>query len=171
MSKNPKTRFIDGPFYPWLIDMGNSEAMCRLRKSSDAVNVLTMFITKFSKQNNGHNLCITYAQAAPFMSTATFSKAKLRCQGFGFLYCRDYGRLERNASIYDLITKWQWLSRQPKKLDRIEHLLSRHERVLRIRGSTIRARIRSGERIEGKVRRKTFLHALEQRVIGVTNEP
>jgi len=151
--------------------MGKSEAMCRLRKNSDAVNVLTMFITKYTRQNEGRNLSITYSEAAPFLSASTFAKAKLWCCAFGFLYCREFGRLEHNPSIYDLIKKWEWLSRQPQKLDRIEHLLARHERTLRIRLREIQPRRMLGQTVEGKVRKKAMLRVLERRVIGMTDEP
>lgn len=170
MNKKPK-RFINGPFYPWLSEMGNSEAMRRLRKSSDAISVLTMFMNKYTKQNDGRNLSITYSEAAPFMSASTFAKAKLRCQAFGFLYCRQYGRLERNASVYDLIGKWQWLSCQPEKLDRIEGLLERHTRTLRIPAAKIKPKKINGQAVGGGVRKKGLLRSIEQRMLGMTNEP
>jgi len=124
-------RKIDGQFYAWRVEMGNSEAMSRLRKSSAAVNVLMMFISKYTFPNKGKDLCITYREASKYMSASTFAKAKLWCMAFGFLYCTRFGRLERNASLYSLIEKWRYLSSQPEKLSHIEQLLKRHDQLSR----------------------------------------
>jgi len=163
-SKKKKTRQINGPFYPWLVEMGNSEAMRRLRKNSEAINVLTMFMTKFTANNGGVNLCVTYKEAAPFISAATFAKAKLWLCAFGFLYCRQYGRLERKRSIYDLIPKWRHLSSQAEKLDRIECLLNRHDRVRRIPIKKIKSKQKSRERISPRARKHAVLWVLEQKI-------
>ena len=169
--KDNKRSRINGLFYPWLIEMGESEAMCRLRKNSDAVNALTLFITKWRQDNGGRNLCVTYGEARAYMSTSTFAKAKLWCQAFGFIFCSQYGRLERNPSLYDLIGKWRWLSRQSGQLDKIERLLRRHDRILRIPAAKIETRNRKGQEIQGSGRKRTALRFLEQKVLGVRNEP
>jgi hypothetical protein len=127
-----KKRFIDGFFWPWKIDMGNSAAMKILRKNADAVNVFTMFGNKFSKDNKGKGLCVTYQEAGPFMSPATFRKALFWLMALGFIHCVRAGRLERKASIYDLSEKWRHLSSCPDKLARIEKLLRRHDLIARI---------------------------------------
>jgi len=128
---------INGPFYPWLIEMGSSLAMNKLRKNSEAINVLTMFISKYTYADEGKNLCATYREARPFMSNSTFAKAKLWCTAFGFLHCTRFGRLERNSSIYRLSGKWRHLSGQPEKLDHIEQLLKRHEEISRTAANNI----------------------------------
>ena len=162
-SKKKKTR-ISSPFYPWLIEMGDSEAMRRLRKNSDAINVLMMFATKWRTTNAGVNLCVTYKEARPFMSSTTFAKAKFWLCAFGFLYCREYGRLERKRSIYDLIPKWRHLSSQAEKLDRIECLLNRHDRVRRIPIKKIKSKQKSRERISPRARKHAVLWVLEQKI-------
>ena len=161
--KQGKRRKIDGPFYPWRTEMGNSAAMARLRKDSNAVNVLTMYISKFSQSNDGKNLAVTYGKVTGIMSPATFARSKLRCCAFGFLHCREYGRLERHASLYDLSTKWRYLSQQPNKLDRIESLLRRRERAYRIPGS----KIKSKNGVPSNQRRRILLRAIEKRVLSL----
>lgn len=153
---------IKGPFYPWLIEMGNSKAMFRLRKNSDAVNVLTMFIDKFTTNNQGKGLSVTYGEVKGIMSPTTFAKAKLWCMAFGFLHCKRYGRLERKPSIYDLSTKWRHLSGQPEKFGRIEELLKRHERILRTSLSEIKDR----NPFSPKARKKKVLNWIEKEILG-----
>lgn len=141
--------------------MGNSEAMKRLRTNSDAVNAFTLFISKFTMGNGGRGLCVTYGETREFMSAATFAKAKLWCIAFGFLHCKVFGRLERQASIYDLSTKWKHLSRQSEKLDRIERLLKRHDRVKRLSVNMIRAH----GQIPPQTRKRMFLRRIEKQIL------
>lgn len=141
--------------------MGNSRAMAMLRKNSDAINVLIMFITKYSMQNEGKNLCVTHSETKGFMAPATFAKAKLWCMALGFLHCTRYGRLERNASVYDLTTKWRHLSDCPEKLARIIKLLQRYGRVTRIPIKAIRPR---GE-LTPQNRKHMLRRRIEQEII------
>ena len=141
--------------------MGKSAAMRRLMKNSKAVNALMMFSTKFTRGNDGQGLCVTYGEALDFMSAATFAKAKLWCIAFGFLHCKVFGRLERQASIYDLSTKWKHLSRQPEKLDRIERLLKRHDRVMRLSVSKIHAH----GQIPPQTRKRMLLRRIEKQIL------
>ena len=136
MGKKSRAK-INGHFFPWRAEMGNSPAMSRLRKNSEAVNVLSIFITKYTLPNQGKDLCVTYSEARPYMSSSTFSKAKLWCMAFGFLHCTQFGRLERNASRYDLSEKWRHLSQYPEKLDHIERILEQHAQLLRTTARTI----------------------------------
>ena len=162
-----KRGFIDGLFYPWLVEMGDSAAMKRLRKSAEAVNVFTMFMTKFRRANLGKDLCVTYVEAKPFMSPATFRKAMLWLMAFGFLHCTRPGRLERNASVYDLSTKWRHLSSCPDKLAKIETLLHRHDLVTRIslvRNGEVNIRCR-GE-LGPELRKKMLRRRIEKAVLG-----
>jgi hypothetical protein len=161
-TKSRKKR-IDGLFFPWLIEMGTSAAMARLRKNSNAVNTLTMFISKYTQSNDGKNLAVTYGETKGIMSPATFACSKLWCCAFGFLHCRKYGRLERHASLYDLSTKWRHLSRQPDKLNRVERLLGRREHVYRIPKSKIKTR----NGTHPKMRRRIFLRMIEKRMLSM----
>jgi hypothetical protein len=162
MAKRPKRGIIDGPFYPWLAEMGNSGAMRMLRKNSDAVNALTLFMTKYTLANNGKNLSVTYDEVKDFMAPATFAKAKFWCMALGFVHCTRFGRLERNASIYELSTKWRHLSNCPEKLGRIITLLHRHDRVARI----LIGRIRTRREIPPVTRKKMVRTQLEKRMLG-----
>jgi len=160
--KKDKSKRINGKFYPWLIEMGNSPAFQRLQNNSDAVNVLTMYINKFSPLNDGKNLCVTYEEAgAKGMSASTFAKGKLWCTAFGFLHCREFGRLERKPSIYDISTKWRYLSSRPEKLERIEHLLKKHEVILRIQN----IKVQDKNSLPAKVRKKMSLRRIEKEIL------
>jgi hypothetical protein len=164
--KKPKKKSgkrIEGPFYPWLSEMGNSAAMAKLRKDSNAVNVLTMFISQFTQSNDGRNLELPYSAVKGIMSPAIFARSKLRACAFGFLYCREYGRLEHRASRYDLIMKWRHLSRQPEKLDSIEKLLQRRERIYRVPLSKIQSRYE----MNPKQRHRMLLRAIEKRMLSL----
>lgn len=160
--KKSKRRFIDGPFFPWMIEMGNSQAMRVLRKNANAVNVFSMFISKYSRANDGKNLSLTYSEIRGIMSPFTFAKAKFWCTALGFLHCTRFGRLERNASLYDLSSKWKHLSNCPEKLGKIEKLLNRYDKVTRIPS----ARIRSKTDISGKSRKRMCLRRIEKVVLG-----
>jgi hypothetical protein len=162
MTSKKSRHKISGPFYPWLIEMGTSETMKRLKKNSEAINVFSMFVTKYSLANEGKSLCVTYKEAKPFMSNSPFAKAKLWCMAFGFLHCRQFGRLERKPSLYDLSTKWRQLRCQPAKLDRIEHLLKRHEAISRILIQNIKGR----GSFTPKVRKHMFLIRIEKEILG-----
>lgn len=96
--------------------------------SPHAVWVLLEFYRKFNGFNRS-NLALSYKEVKNKVSTGTFNKAIWELQGFGFL---DTVRLERNNSIYALSKRWKRLSNSPEKLDRIEKLLSRAEKVKRI---------------------------------------
>lgn len=162
MTSKKSRNSIPGPFYPWLIEMGNAIAMKRLRKNSDAVNSFTMFVDKYSLANGGKGLCVTYKEAKPSMSTSTFAKAKLWCMAFGFLHCQQFGRLERKPSLYDLSTKWRYLSNQPAKLDRIARLLKRHKAISRIPIRNIKDR----GFYMAEVRKHMELRRIEKEIIG-----
>jgi hypothetical protein len=160
--KKHRRKSIEGPFYPWLTEMGESQAMKLLRRNSDAVNVLTMFMTKFSLPNEGKNLSVTYAEVKGIMAPATFIKAKWWCMALGFLHCSKFGRLERNASIYELSTKWRHLSSRPEKLARIITLLYRHDRVSRIPIEKICTR----QDIAPTLRKKMIRTKIERQMLG-----
>jgi hypothetical protein len=159
--KKTKGRTIDGPFFPWMIDMGNSPAMQRLRANSDAVNLFSMFITKFTKRNEGKDLAVTYRETHGLMSAHTHRKATLWLMAFGFIHCVREGRLEKLTSIYDLSGKWKRLSPQPEKLSRISRLLGRHEAVRRIPKGHVRER--RGQTVN--CRKRAVLRQIERRTL------
>jgi hypothetical protein len=156
-----KSKKIDGPFYPWLIDMGLSPAMQRVRMNSDAVNLFSLFISKFSKRNDGKDLSVTYAETRNFMSPHTHRKAALWLMAFGFLHCVRAGRVEKLTSIYELSAKWKRLSTQPEKLNRISELLRRHETVRRIPKG--RVKVRKGR--SANCRKRMVLRQIEMRAL------
>lgn len=160
--KKSKHGFINGPFYPWMIEMGNSQAMRVLRKNANAVNVFSMFISKYSKPNDGKNLSLTYSEIRGIMSPFTFAKAKFWCTALGFLHCTRFGRLERNASLYDLSSKWKHLSNCPEKLGKIEKLLHRYDKVTRIPA----AKLHGNPDISAKSRKRMCLRRIEKVVLG-----
>ena len=159
--KKPKARKIDGPFYPWMIDMGNSPTMQRLRANADAVNLFSMFISKFSTRNDGKDLSVTYAETRNLMSAHTHRKAALWLMAFGFLYCVREGRIENLTSIYELSGKWKRLSSQPEKLARISRLLRRHESVRRIPKGHVKER--KGRSVN--CRKRMVLRQIEMRAL------
>lgn len=98
--------------------------------SRDAVWALMEFYRKFNGKNR-KNLSLTYLEVKGKISNGTFNKAIWELIGYGFIHVVRSGRLERNASIYELCDKWEYLSNQPEKLNRNEKLLARLEKVRR----------------------------------------
>jgi hypothetical protein len=98
--------------------------------SPSAVWVLMELYRRFNGKNRG-NLAFPYRDANGKMANATFSNSIWELRGFGFVDVKRFGRLERNNSVYALSDKWRKLSENPKKLDKIERLLKRAEKVAR----------------------------------------
>lgn len=99
--------------------------------SPHAVWVLLEFYRKFNGFNRS-NLSVSYKEVKNKLAPATFNKAIWELLGFGFLDTVRFGRLERNNSIYALSSRWKRLSNSLERLDRIEKLLTRAEKVKRI---------------------------------------
>lgn len=104
------------------------------RLDPGAVWVLTEYYKKFNGFNR-NNLSLTYKEVKPKMSTLLFSRFNWQLIGFGFLDVVRLGRLERNCSLYGLSDRWRKLTKDPKKLDTIQELLSKVEKLKRKKGS------------------------------------
>jgi hypothetical protein len=100
--------------------------------SPHAVWVLLEFYRKFNGFNR-NNLAVSYKEVKYKLAPATFNKSIWELLGFGFLDTVRFGRLERNNSIYALSSRWKRLSNCLEKLDWIEKLLTRAEKVKRVK--------------------------------------
>ena len=65
------------------------------------------------------------------VSSATYSKAKLALWAFKLIEITEWGRKSRKSTKYKMSLKWRTLVYFPKKMQRINKLLKRHERVKR----------------------------------------
>lgn len=162
--KTRKTHKIQGGFFPFTNTMAQSEAFMRLNPID--VFVLAKYWGKFTL-NNKDNLCVTNTEIKNKLSTATFSKSKLRIRAFGFLYVVQFGRLERNATIMGISGKWEHLSVHPDKLDRIERLLRYHEKVKRIPSRKLKDNKKNNPEKTPSMRRKIVLRQIEHRIFNV----
>ncbi len=163
MAKKKSYR-IKGPFWPFTNKIAESEAFKRLDPFD--VFVLAKYWGKYYPDNRD-NLCVTNSEIKYKISTATFSKSKLRLRAFGFLYVVRFGRLERNASIFGISGKWESLSKHPDKLDRIERLLSRHEKIKRMPIRKLGYKERNNPEKTPSMRRKITLKKIEHKIFNV----
>ena len=164
--KKQKKHKIPGFFFPFTNKMAQSEAFKRLKPYD--VFVLAKYWGKYSPDNKD-NLCVTNSEVKDKISTATFSKSKLRLRAFGFLYVVQWGRLERNPTILGECGKWKHLSEHPDKLDRKERLLRRHEKVKRIPARILKHNMKSNPEITPSMRRKMILKKIEHEIFRVRN--
>lgn len=102
---------------------------------------------EFYKKFNGfnrYNLSLTYGEVKHKMATLTHTRSIWQLIGFGFIERVRLGRLERNCSLYGLSNRWKKLSKDPRKLDTIEELLKKVEKLKREKGS-LEKRIKMNE--------------------------
>lgn len=114
----------------WTIEGVGSEAWKRL--DFGAVGLLMKFYEKFNGYNRA-NLSVTYREVKNKVSSLVFTRWIWQLIGYGFLDVKRQGRLERKCSLYGLSDRWRRLSEQPKKLDEIEELLAKIEKLKRQR--------------------------------------
>lgn len=165
MTKRIRKKYkIQGFFFPFTNAMAQSDAFNRLNPID--VFVLSKYWGKYTP-NNKDNLSVTNSEIKNKASTATFSKSKLRIRAFGFVYVVKFGRLERNATIFAICGKWEHLSKNPDKLDRIESLLKRHEKVKRIPLRKLEHKKKNNPEKTPSVRRKIVLRMIEHKIFNV----
>jgi len=165
MSKGTRKKYkIQGGFFPFTNKIAQSEAFKRLNPID--VFVLTKYWGKYIPDNKD-NLCVTNSEIKNKASSATFSKSKLWARAFGFLYVVQFGRLERNPTILGVCGKWEHLSNHPDKLDRIERLLRRHEKVKRIPIRILKHNMKSNPDKTPSMRRKMLLRKIEHKIFKV----
>ena len=128
--------------------------------SRDAVWVLMEIYIKFNG-NNRSNLSLTYLEVKGKISNGTFTKAIWELIGYGFIRVRRFGRLNQNASIYELCDKWKYMSDQPEKLDQNEKLLKRLEKTRRI---PTPKNIDKSQRFNFGVKRRQLLRVLKDKI-------
>lgn len=116
---------------PPFISVEGIKSLAWDKLSRDAVWALTEFYRKFNGKNRT-NLSLTYEEVKGKISNGTFNNAIWELIGYGFIRVRRFGRLNQNASIYELCDKWEYLSNHPEKLDRNEKHLARLKRTKRI---------------------------------------
>lgn len=125
-----------------------------MRLSPCSVWVLTRFYCKWDgKIKNRTNLSLTYKEIRDTMSGVVFLRSIWELIGYGFLDVRRFGRLERNASLYALSSRWRSLN-DPEKCGDIENTLREIRNLQRERSV-------SGKRAQ--------LSALRHRLLGRTN--
>ena len=165
MNKGARKKYrIQGGFFPFTNKMARSEAFKRLNPID--VFVLTKYWGKYTPDNKD-NLCVTNSEIKNKASSATFSKSKLWNRAFGFLYVVQFGRLERNPTILGVCGKWEHLSNHPDKLDRIEKLLRKHEKVKRIPVRILKHSMKSNPEKTPSMRRKMLLRKIEHEIFKV----
>lgn len=159
-----KRHRIQGGFFPFTNKMAKSSAFLRLNPID--VYVATKYWGKYIPDNK-NDLCVTNSEVKDKISTATFSKSKLRIRAFGFFYVTRFGRLERNATVFGISGKWENLSEQPDKLGRIERLLNRHEKVKRIPVRKLKIKKSNNPEMTPSLRRKMVLRQIEHKIFNV----
>jgi len=104
-------------------------------------------------------LVFTNNQAKRYASISTFSQSKFRLWAFRLLEVTRWGRKTQQPSTFKATMKWRALIRMPKKLERINTLVKRHERVTDFRPSntpkrTKAERLRKKHQLYQKIRKK-----------------
>jgi len=132
------------------------------RLSPYGVYVLMEFYRKFNGYNRS-NLTLSYKEVQKKMANGTFSKAIWELIGFGFIDVKRFGRLERNNSIYALSDRWKNVSQNSKRLDKIEKLLSRVEKVKHINTPS---HLDGDEKSKFRIRRRRLLWMIRNKVLG-----
>ena len=99
------------------------------------------FYSMIVAQTTGDNdqdarLIFTNKQANEFSSISTFSQSKFRLWAFRTLEVTRWGRKTKQPTTFKSSLKWKTLSRMPTKLERIQILVKRHERVMDFRPKT-----------------------------------
>lgn len=165
MPKKTKSKHkIQGGFFPFTNTIAECEAFKRLNPID--VYVAAKYWGKYNLYNKD-NLCVTYSEVKGKVSTATFSKSKLWIRAFGFFYVVRFGRLERNATVMGISGKWEHLIKYLDKLDRIERLLRRHERVKRIPVRKLKNNNKNNPQKTPLMRRKIALRMIEHKIFDV----
>lgn len=96
------------------------------------------FYTMIAAQTTGDDdidkrLTFTNERAKKFASVSTFSQSKFRLWAFRLLEVTTWGRKTKQPTKFKISMKWKTLCHMPKKLERIQTLVRRHERVMDFR--------------------------------------
>ena len=96
------------------------------------------FFAMISAQKTGDDdidgkLTFTNERAKKFTSVSTFSQSKFRLWAYRTLEVTKWGRKTKQPTTFKISLKWKTLSRMPRKLERIQTLVNRHERVMNFR--------------------------------------
>ena len=127
-----------------------------------AVWVLMEFYIKFDGYNRSC-LSLTYNEVNGKIASGTFTKSIWELIAFGFIEVVRWGRLERNNSIYMLSNRWMQLSKDSKKLDKIEKLLSHAEKVKRINTPK---HLEEEQKREFGIKRRKILRKIRNKITG-----
>lgn len=104
-------------------------------------------------------LVFTNAEAKRCASITSFSKSKFRLWAFRCLEVTRWGRKCKTPSTFKSTLKWKALSYFPKKLERINMLVKRHERLMDFRPKnkskrTKEERLQKKQQLYRKIRKK-----------------
>lgn len=133
-----------------------------MRLTPYAVFVLVEFYRKFNGYNR-NNLSLTRSDVKGKISSATLSKKIWELIYFGFIDVIRMGRLERNCTIYALSNRWKTISQDERRLDQIQKLVKRLERIKRIKCSDAQKKRRLCKKIEIRILGKNWKYIMGHR--------
>lgn len=130
-SRSLRARRITEQFVPILYSLINSPLYPMLGPTG-----VYIYVILHSKKNGDpvHDkaLSVTTEEMRKYnVSSATYSKVKLALWAFKLIEVTEWGRKSRQPTKYKMSFKWRTLVHFPKKMQRINELLRRYERVKR----------------------------------------
>lgn len=114
-------------------------------------------------ENIDKALTFTNERAKKFASVSTFSQSKFRLWAFRTLEVTRWGRKTKQPTTFKISLKWKTLIRMPTKLERIQTLVRRHERVMNFRPKTPPKRAK----IERQKKRQHLYMGIRKKLIEV----